>query len=400
MEKLYSFLKIAAIITKEKTGDLSVSESNELYQWLHENGSNRAIYHKLSNDKALANELTELQKFDTGKAYRKVEKLIAADKKQVRSFKWIRNYLKYAAAVMFIAISGYYIFSGIHKPVEAEIRQTTIVPGKQKAILITSNNQQILLDSSSISQIITSETAKIVQNGSSLNYSKNDSVDYSEHDIAYNTLITPQGGEYTLVLSDGTEVMLNADSKLTYPVVFTGKSRQVVLQGEAFFKVAKSQETPFVVLANELIVNVYGTKFNVSAYNNENQIQTTLIEGSVGISVTNTPAATDKKIVPGQQFTYYKNNGITETKEVDTGQYIAWTKGMFIFENEPIENILKVLSRWYAFNYEFQDHILKNQRFTFNLDKYDDIMKILNMIAASSNLKFTSDENLITVSAK
>ena len=217
--------------------------------------------------------------------------------------------------------------------------------------------------------------------------------------VAYNTLITPRGGEYKLILSDGTEVLLNSGSKLRYPVVFNGNSREVELEGEAFFKVAKMHKT-FIVKADKINVTVYGTVFDVFAYENEDKVRTTLVEGSIGVSVNGNNVNKGVKIKPGQQFSYDKADGSNETNEVDVERYIAWTKGMFVFEDEPIGNILKVMSRWYDFDYEFKDEVLKNQRFTISLGRYSDASRILELISASSNLKFQMQEKKIIVDMK
>jgi transmembrane sensor len=397
MEKLYPLFKIAELIAKEKTGSLSAHESEILNKWLSENPKNQEVYQKLQDENLLENDLNELLSIDTLKAFNQVEQRIKNEGKLHKISRFVPNYLKYAAAVAAIIVSSYLVYHQINQPKPSNYAESTILPGKQKAILITANNQEIQLDSSGSKQILKDELADIVQSGSTLSYNKNDSISNSKIEITYNTLITPRGGEYTLILSDGTEVMLNSGSKLKYPVVFNGNIREVELEGEAFFKVTKSNKIPFIVKANDVNVTVYGTIFNVSAYNNESNLQTTLVEGSVGVSINNNNATTDTKIKPGQQFVYNKGTGITETKEVDTEQYIAWTKGMFVFENEPIENILKVMSRWYDFDFEFKDDILKKQRFTLSLGRYDDVSKILEMIAISSNIKFLAKENSIIV---
>jgi ferric-dicitrate binding protein FerR (iron transport regulator) len=184
-------------------------------------------------------------------------------------------------------------------------------------------------------------------------------------------------------------VILNSGSKLKYPLVFNDNSRQVELEGEAFFKVKKSQKTPFVVKTNDINVTVYGTVFNVSAYTGENFIKTTLVEGKVGVTLNNMKSASEIKLMSGQQLTYDRGTGNAETTDVNTGQFTAWTNGKFVFENEPIGNILNVMSRWYNFNFEFKDESLKNQRFTLNLSRYDDVKKILEMISISSGIKFS-----------
>jgi transmembrane sensor len=387
MDKLYNILKIAGLIAKEKTDGLSSSEIEVLQKWLSENDSNRAIYKKLQDGGNIINELNEMKRFDSHKAYKTVERIISKERKQRRVLSFIPNYIKYAAAIVLLVLSAYFVAVDIHKPANPVIAENNIVPGNQKAVLITSSDQRIVLDNAASRQIITYESAKIIQKGSTLRYSKTDSVAHSTDMIAYNTLMTPRGGEYTLVLSDGTEVMLNSGSKLNYPVIFKDDSREVSLEGEAFFKVTKSQKVPFMVKANDVNVIVYGTEFNISAYNNENLVQTTLVEGTIGISL-NSKTEPMVNIKAGQQFSFDKVAGNGKTKEVNTESFIAWTKGMFVFENEPIENILQVISRWYDFNFEFKNDNLKKQRFTLSLGRYNNVSKILDMVSFSSNLKF------------
>jgi ferric-dicitrate binding protein FerR (iron transport regulator) len=397
MEKLNSLFEIAGLIAKEKSTSLSNSEAEILQNWLAKNERNKEIYIKLQNGENLINELNELKKFDEHKAFRKVEQRILKERRKLNFFRIVPGYMKYAAAAAILIFCSYLIISTINKGESNQYAQSTIVPGKHKAILIIANNQEILLDSSDKKQIIINELADIVQSGSTLCYNKNDSSANRKGVTEFNTLITPRGGEYTLVLSDGTEIMLNSGSKLIYPVVFNETRREVVLEGEAFFKVTKSNKTPFIVKADNVIVTVYGTLFNVSAYNNETLVQTTLVEGSVGVSINNNKSVSDIKLKPGQQLTYNKGSASTETKEVNTEQYTAWTKGMFVFENEPIENILNAMSRWYDFEFEFKDDNIKKQRFTLSLGKYDNVSKILDMISISSNVRFSTKNNTIMV---
>jgi transmembrane sensor len=395
MKNLNSLFQISELIAKEKTSILSDSENATLKQWLSENPRNSEVYKKLQDENFLESEINELNAIDSHKAFIKVNRKI--EYKPVKTFRLIPAYMKYAAAIAVLVVCSYVVFHLVNNSQPANYAQSTILPGKQRAILITANNQQIQLDSSNTKQIIINASANIVQTGSTLTYNKNDSINNSKAQLAYNTLITPLGGEYTLILSDGTKVMLNSGSKLKYPVVFAGITRQVELEGEAYFEVTKSQKSPFIVQANKVNVTVYGTVFNVMAYTSENQIQTTLIEGSIGVSIHNSKVPIEQKIKPGQQLTYNTNTESSETKEVDTDRYIAWTNGMFVFENEPIENILKVMSRWYNFEYEFKNENIKHQRFTISIGKYDKVSKILDLISASSGLKFNAKENTIIV---
>ena len=397
MAGLSKIFEIARLITKEKIDKLSDSESKILQYWLAENDNNKSIYKKLQDEQNLINEINELKRFDEINAFQKVQQKITTQKIQPKVFRIVPNFVKYAAAAAALVVGSYFILTKINKHETVHYEASTIMPGKQKAILITSGNMQIVLDSSNKEEILRDGLTNIIHTGSTLSYNKSDTIDNVKNVTEYNTLITPRGGEYTLFLSDGTEVILNSGSKLKYPVIFNHKNREVELEGEAFFRVTKSKESPFIVKTNNVNVTVYGTIFNVSAYNNENLMQTTLIEGSVGVSLNDSQSESEVKIEPGQQLIYNKGNGNTETKEVDTEQFIAWTKGMFVFENEPIENILKIMSRWYDFNFEFKDSGLKNQRFTLSLGRNEEINKILEMISSSSNLKFSTRGNSIIV---
>lgn len=400
MEKLYPLFKIAALIAKEKIEGLSTSEKEIVQRWISENENNSSLYKKLQDGEILATDLHELKKFDSNKAFIKIDERITKETRRFKIIRMIPDYMKYAAVVVLLIIGSYFIINKVVQDKPSPYVQNNILPGKQRAILITAGNQQIVLGNPDKKQIIKEGSANIVNSGSVLSYHKNDSVDHAQGTISYNTLITPRGGEYTLVLSDGTMVMLNADSKLIYPVVFDSNVREVKLEGEAFFKVAISAKVPFIVKANDINVTVYGTVFNVAAYNNENQVQTTLVEGSVGVHINSDITKSETKITPGQQLTFNKNTGKTETREVNTELFTAWTKGKFVFENEPVENILKAMSRWYNFDVVFEKDNLKKQRFTLTLDKYADVSKILDMMSSSSALKFSANGNKISVSAK
>lgn len=395
MEKFYHLFDIAALIAKEKRGNLTDEESTALQQWLAESDSNKALYGKFGDKTFVSDNIEELKQFNSKQAYTKVvTRITSLDKVKTRYF-GIPNYAKYAAAVVLLIASTYFAVSILHKPAATEITQSMIEPGRQKAILITSGNEEIALDGAANKQIITNDKAHIVQNGSTLSYGQSASGEQLPAEVAYNTLITPRGGEYSLILSDGTEVKLNAGSKLKYPVAFTGNTREVILEGEAFFKVAKSGTVPFIVTTNEVHITVYGTMFNVSTYTGEKSVQTTLVEGSVGVSVKK--LGSDTRLKPGEQFTMDKNTGETATRKVNTDQYIAWTKGLFVFENEPIENILQEMSRWYDFDFEFANNTLREQRFTLSLGRYDNVSKILNMISSSSGIRFSEKGKQITV---
>lgn len=399
MENIHPLFKIAELIAKEKIGELTDTERELLNVWLAGSENHKIFYERLRNGKVLVNDLLALQKFDSSKAFETVEEAINAQKKPGRFTGIFRVYSRYAAlAAVLVGLSLLTLI--IYKQSDKDkITQTILIPGSQKAILI-SGNQQIVLNNSMQKQIIKNDLARVENAGSTLSYSLKDSLQNKLTAITYNTLITPVGGEYTVVLSDGTSVKLNAASRLEFPVVFGNKAREVRLQGEAYFNVAKSAHVPFIVKITNLDIKVYGTTFDVLAYADENAAQTTLLEGSVGIKLNNIEGQAETKIVPGEQFVFHRGTESTEIKQVNTDQYVAWTKGKFVFENESIVNILKVLARWYNFEFTITGEQIKKQRFSLTLNRYDNASRILNLISASSSLKFEIHENKITVSAK
>jgi ferric-dicitrate binding protein FerR (iron transport regulator) len=188
-----------------------------------------------------------------------------------------------------------------------------------------------------------------------------------------NTITTPRGGQYQVILSDGTKVWLNSATSLRFPVAFTGNSRNVELNGEAYFEVTKNAEKPFTVQANGTTTQVLGTHFNVNAYNDNAEVTTTLLEGSVRLQ----KGRTNAMLVPGEQGTIL-NNGISiAIKTADIEEVMAWKKGYFIFHDENIINIMKQVSRWYDVDVEYENGV-KDKEFGGTVSRYKDITELLN----------------------
>lgn len=172
----------------------------------------------------------------------------------------------------------------------------------------------------------------------------------------YNKIIVPRGGEFFLTLSDGTEVWLNADSELEYPVNFVADERAVKLRGEAYFKVKKDTTKPFRVTSGEYRLQVYGTEFNMNTYHQE-EIQVVLVQGAVGFRANlSTP---ELRLKPNQLGVANELTGKTEIKEVDVYPYIAWKNQDVVFMNERLESIMEKIERWYDVNVFFQNDSLK-----------------------------------------
>lgn len=248
-----------------------------------------------------------------------------------------------AAAILVLFIAGYY-WMGNQMSGNEEIEEVpapyVIRPGGNKAVLTLADGSHIELDSSREGTLTTQGSALVVNNSSSiLTYgaSKN-----SAGEQVYNTLSTPRGGQYCLVLSDGTKVWLNANSSIRFPATFNGDTRSVSIKGEAYFEVAKNKAKPFLVTAKEATIAVLGTHFNIMAYEDESMMTTTLLEGAVKVS----KGDKFKILKPGVQAQIPKD-GIMKTEVVDVDEEMAWKNGWFNFNSWDIQRIMRQISRWY-----------------------------------------------------
>lgn len=208
----------------------------------------------------------------------------------------------------------------------------------------------------------------------------------------YNTLTTPRGGQYQLLLQDGTRVWLNAASAVRFPVAFNGNDRTVEVTGEAYFEVAPQANKPFIVKTGPMQVNVLGTRFIVSAYPDEAQIRTTLAEGKVVV----TTGASTLQLSPGQQSVLPKGSDAFTVRNADTDQELAWKEGRFIF-NGSIRDIMPQLERWYDIQVEYEGNI-GNQAFIGDISRNENLSEVLKILELTGKIHFRSAGRKIIVS--
>ncbi|WP_158797416.1 FecR family protein [Pedobacter sp. L105] len=303
-----------------------------------------------------------------------------------------------AAAILLIVSAGVFFYHREFMLLSNKSSQTAaaILPGSNKAILTLANGSKISLDGT--------KNGKIAEQfGMSIQKTKNGELIYNnehqntEGQLAYNKVEIPKGGQYQLILQDGTKVWLNAASSLRYPLTFALNERKVELTGEAYFEVAKNKAKPFRVFTKRQKVEVLGTHFNVNAYPDERTIKTTLLEGSVSVSSLQSNA----KIIikPGEQSSLEGKGGETtiNSSEIDTDEAVAWKNGYFMFENEPLESILRKISRWYDVDIEYQDGDLNNKLFSGTLSKYSDVSKVLKKLELTQSVHFSINGRRIMV---
>jgi ferric-dicitrate binding protein FerR (iron transport regulator) len=206
-----------------------------------------------------------------------------------------------------------------------------------------------------------------------------------------NTMQTPRGGQYGVILPDGSKVWLNAASSLTYPTAFTGVDRSVQLKGEAYFEVADNKDKPFIVMVGNMQVNVLGTHFNVMAYEDENAIKTTLLEGAV--KVTNGGAA--HLLKPGQEGRLDRSSDAFKLLEVDANEAIAWKNGVFQFGGASIETVMREIVRWYDVDVEYQGRT--NEHFRGAISRSVNASEVFKMLELTGAVHFTIDKKKIIV---
>jgi len=323
-----------------------------------------------------------------------VENEIAVKSKNVFAINWF----KVAAAACVIFFISSFFYWGFHHPTNDKLiatakvphsKQAVIKPGGNHAVLTMADGSTIVLDTAQNGNIvggysqIKKQGALLVYDGSKA--SKQGSL------VTYNTLSTPRGGQYQLVLPDGSKVWLNASSSIHFPTTFVGNERNVELTGEAYFEITKNKEKPFHVNVNGMQVEVLGTHFDINAYSDEDAIKTTLLEGSVKIK----SGWRSTLLEPGQQGLLEKNDNNVKIKKVDVNEVMAWKNGLFQFEGTDIKTIMREISRWYDVEIEYAGKV-PERRFEGKISRdaqLSDVLKILQL----SNVKFSVQGKKIIV---
>ena len=212
--------------------------------------------------------------------------------------------------------------------------------------------------------------------------------------VAETSLFVPAGQRISLTLSDGTTVWLNAQSRLTYPAVFAGDQRRVTIDGEAFFEVAKDVDKPFIVSANGVDIKVLGTSFNVYSYAKENMNRISLIEGEL---IIYDQTSSDKKVTlyPLDEATI--QNHTMKVGKIQNQDYFLWKEGIYSFENEPLENVFKMLELYFDINFEVKDPVILKWKYTLKFRQRDGIDEIMRLLCKVYPLKVRKIEELNTV---
>lgn len=300
-----------------------------------------------------------------------------------------------AAAVLILVLAGlygyYYSNSESEKQTAAaDGGATPIVPGGREAVLTLSDGSKISLDDVGEGNLAVQGNANVVK-------LENGQITYRENGQSaaggQNVLQTPRGGQYTVTLSDGTKVWLNAESSITYPTAFTGKERRVSITGEVYFEVAHRSNQPFYVVSEHQELKVLGTHFNVEAYGDDSETRTTLLEGSVritpagsGSSGAAAPHGTTLK--PKQQAVIAPGSKTVGVSAVNPDDVVAWKNGLFVFNNESMESVMRKIARWYDVQVVYEDSQPKEELFGGSVSRFDDVTTVLRMLEKTGDVRF------------
>ena len=362
-------IKTKKLIVKFLAKEANLKELRQLELWIR-NPENEHLFKEYFKANHYANKVLKTYDLETAK------KNIL---QQINRRKAKSNYIfKYAVAatLALILTTTYFFGDSLFNPTDKDVvsppifNANTIEYGKDKAVLTLENGSLIALEKGNSVQ-----TQNATSNGKVLVY-QNKAKQIVE--LAYNLLTVPRGGQYVVELSDGTKVWLNSESQLKYPVSFIeGQSREVELAyGEAYFDVSPSSKhkgAKFKVFNQFQEIDVLGTEFNIKAYKGESNVYTTLLEGKISVSIDNKNLG----LKPNQQLDLDINNNTSAIKTVDVYNEVSWKDGVFSFESKPLEEVMKVFSRWYDIEIVFKNNSIKNEEFVGILRKNKNLETIL-----------------------
>ncbi|MBN9384997.1 MAG: FecR domain-containing protein [Chitinophagaceae bacterium] len=387
---------IAALIYKiQEKEALTDEEQQELDAWVRENKDHAALYERLMDRRGRMSELKGLEEFDTAKAVRAIfDQTGLAPVRQTGRVFFSRRWLS-AAAVFLLIIMGTWLFVfrrsvPVHTPSSSKVVRNDIPPGGNKAVLILADGTQIKLDSASNGQLALQGQANVVkQDNGLLTYHL--SGENKPGEIFWNTIEVPRGGQYRLVLSDGSKVWLNAASSIRYPSTFTGKERSVEITGEAYFEVEKNTAMPFVVKVSDTRVEVLGTHFNIMAYSDEADVRTTLLEGAVRVRKGDAALL----LTPGQQARVGEGGKIKLIGDADADDVLAWKNNLFSFNDDDIATVMRQVARWYDVDIKYEGQV--TQHFSGNISRKVNVSQLFKMLELTGTVHFKIEGNYILV---
>ena len=378
--------KIIDLTFKYSLGILTESEKEELEKWVSEKPGRKVFVSRFSNPSLLADNYRKRSLVNSERASQDMKKRLRIKKKINISYISASG-IAVAAVLAFIWLiqSNPSSVETLH-PQTAKVKKTlvidSLIPGENLAYIINGENKIPLNTDSPIRGI---EVKKLKEK------------------IAKNTpliLEVPRGGEFLVVLDDSTKVWLNSASTITYPETFASSDRKVKISGEAYFVVRKNLEhNPFYVECDGQTIQVYGTEFNVRSYPEDKAVYTSLASGSVSVKRSDNIGG-ELLLTPGTQSVFDKETKSALTKKINIETVTGWRHGRFVFEDQTLFHIMNDLSRWYDFDFEFEDPQLKEMIFMGSIPRYADFSTAILILEKTGDITFKAEGNKILISKK
>ena len=380
----------ARLIYRKIEGKLSAVEEERFETWLKEGREHREYYERMRRMYQQEN----IQEIAIGKiqdAWEMFEKRVQGRLRVKRKRYWMWGVSVAASVVVVFCLIIYYHLDTEQK---VNIAVQNIVPGQYNAILEMADGATYHLGGQQGS--LQEKTGRQIKIDTSLvSYLPVGDKQETPKEVVYNKLSIPKGGEYRIELEDGTKIWMNSESRLRYPVAFFNDTREVYLEGEAYFEVQRDVNRPFIVHSGEQKVTVLGTSFGISCYASEVNDYTTLVSGKVKVDFKR--GKQSFVLEPGMQVAYDKKSGIATERKVDVAEFVAWKNGKYVFKQKCLEDILSTLSRWYDFEVFYQNEDVKEILFSGELRRFDDFNYLLRLIERTSDVKFIIDKKVVRV---
>ena len=382
------------LIKASLDSELGEDDRKELNEWLRTSEENQEMYDRFRNKRLLFERLGFYRQTDPEPDWKEIRR---RTQRISRHERWLQRLTYAAVFIGLLFMVSLYIYrqkAEIPLPENIAINCDSIRPGSRQAYIELITGEKIVLGEREKGLVKNVDGAMLKEGEEGLIMVGDDSVKNEVQEVEFNRVVVPRGGEYRLILADGTKVWLNSESELKYPVAFQSNERRVYLRGEAYFEVAKNARCPFIVETEETAVQVLGTSFNVRAYTDEGRVYTTLVEGSVRLSC----GRGKLMLLPDEQGIVCAATGEISKQKVNTLLYTAWKDGRFVFENQTLEDIMRTLVRWYDVNVLYTSERVKEAMFNGNLKRYDDFNRIVEMLEMTGVAHFKINGNTIVIS--
>ena len=371
---------IFELIAEYSAGTISPADAELLRERLESDAEAMRLFREIRETEKVLKSVQVQEKIDLQKSWQRLDSSLVGRSRKGRWLFWTVGSV-IAASVALLLMFVFPFTRQVEQP-GTLVSQVGITPGGVKAILQSEDGKMIDLTSSTSSHIVTSDGLVLVND--SLKGLRFDQSKLENQPMKYHTLAVPVGGEYHFTLADGTRVWVNSASEVRFPNCFSGKKREIYVKGEVYLEVARDEKHPFVVHAGENEVRVLGTRFNLTAYPDEQEVITTLVEGSV--EFWNDQSSI--RLKPGEQSVLDRETNNLEKQKVDVSIYTSWVSGTYEYERMPLSDITRQLSRWYDVQFVYETTEFSNHPFTGVVKRDQSLEEVLSIIEKTTNIKF------------